>query len=248
MKYLYGVKCTNEDTWVYTEGYSAPTVCPNNRTHTITDVVIVKQLNVPQVIDDQADGHYICGSLLFNIDAASPESEQLLTNSWPIDCTIWTLDVNVTTDMLGDCLCIMVAKDQAIGVSTASIDVGTTVLPVNSTVLQYIKTGFYVHLVNSANPAVTEELGQCVDIDRAASTITVETATTNSYSIYSTVTIDVYMVKNLILAITGVRRLSGKGLKGKMYTKGSVTTIKYKNNNGLPKVVQCDIERFYGFE
>jgi len=247
MSYLYGVKCVDEDKWVYTEGKTEPTLCPNNINHTVDRVVVVKQLNVPIIVDDPIQGFYLCQSLMFDVPVGTPGDVITFNHSWNIDCIIWTLDIIVTNDMIGDIFNIFITKDTTVGVATSPISPGTTVIPVNSTVTENVYEGFYITMTDTnQSPPKVEYLGECIGVDKLQGTITVTNPTSVTMNPGSIITIDVYMIKDYHLSYPGIRNFSSKGLKGKPYLANTVTVIQYTNNNGAAKTLQSDIERFYG--
>lgn len=247
--YLYGVKCTDENDWIYIDTDIEPTLCPNDPSHTITNVVKIRQTKKILTVDDNAKGRYKTETLEFDIPSGSPGDIHLNTKTFLTDTLVWTVQINVTTDMIGDYLDIIVLYDQPIGIVTAPVNGGSTLIPVNSTVTNVIEYGFEVVLLDtSQSPPVTQILGECIEIDKETGTITVETPTSEAFAPGSIIKVNLFMVHKRRFCLTGIMEFSKKGLKAKPVHANWPIVLRYHNMDGAAKKLCVDLERFYGFK
>jgi hypothetical protein len=148
---------------------------------------------------------------------------------------LWRTLITPTTDMIGDSMSVVASPETTIGVATATVNIGDTVLYVNSTVTDNIWRGFLVNLFDGVNK---DFLGRCTAKDAGAGTITVQTAPTHSFAPGSAVQIGVYTLKDIHISDTSTIDIGTKGFKGKTITAGMKLRVLYTNNSGTSKTLR----------
>ena len=140
----------------------------------------------------------------------------------------------------GDSVEFVVAEDTAIGVITANVAQGDTVINVSQTVVDNTKVGFYVKCQG-------QDWGRVVDIDSDLLTITIETpasaAITATGSDYVLQTVK--FVPHIFLEGSETMMVLEGGIGSSFLPKDTILTIKYHNNTGTAKVYSAILEYFY---
>jgi len=162
----------------------APTKCPDDSGHIIASgsVVIVNKVSELQVdatiIEEEpgfiTGGHYKSKNVLIT---ASGGQEEHVSVSWPMGISLLSAQYYTSSGSTGDEVCVCVGKDTVVGVITATLSGGETNIPVNGTVLQYVKRGYNLNITDGVN---VDNLGIAVNIND--SSIDVELPVENSYS------------------------------------------------------------------
>ena len=176
--------CETDSKYEYiwlSEDDPVPTTCPTNTSHTITSnsarIVEIRDPNIVNIGQEttKTGGHYRLDSVQFT---AVKNTTTTHTFSYPIDITVISAEWQTASENTGDIVSWKISKDTTIGVITSDVNVGDTTINVSSTVIDNIKVGFLVNLFDG----VTEnELGIVISIDTDNETITVQTATTDSF-------------------------------------------------------------------
>jgi len=91
--------------------------------------------------------------------------------------------------MSGDDVLFYVSPNKTIGVITSTVEIGDSIINVNSTVIDNIKLGFMV-TING------EELGKCVEIGPSTITVDAEATAQHAYGSYFQISV---LVANLIM-------------------------------------------------
>lgn len=177
------------------EGYSpdAPTRCfhnpnptPDNPAHTFDPASIINLASYgPSKVFIQEEevptgGHYVCNSFAVTI---APGATALLDITIPFPINVMRAWTDSADNQRGDILNVYFIPNTEIGVITAPLAAGATVLPVNTTVTQNAYLGIEVTLVGANS---TEVVGRVTDVNADAGTITVETPLKNAYDPYTT--------------------------------------------------------------
>lgn len=240
--YNYRVYCTTEAGYVYKWDTVEPTTCPNNNGHSINSslTTIVETISTSTIkAEENSDGYFETGHIVMNIPSGTPGATTEHDVTWPMDVMLWRTLVTPTSDMIGDIISVVAAPETTIGVVTSTVNIGETVLIVNSTVLTNIQRGFRVNLWDGVNKNV---LGRCTAKDVNAGTITVETGTTNTFASESAVQIGVFTLKDINITDTATIDIGTKGFKGKTITSGTKMRVHYTNNSGTSKILKWRYE------
>ena len=240
----YRVYCNDEADYVYTWDFVEPTTCPNNNSHIIntslTTIVETVSTNSVVAVED-SDGYFETEHITMNIPSGTPGDLSEHDVTWPMDFLLWRTLITPTSDMIGDSISAVASPETTVGVLTAPITAGTTVLNVNSTVTDNVWRGFLVNIFDGVNK---DFLGRCTNVDSVAGTITVETGTTNSFAAGSAVQIGVFILKDIYIANTQTIDIGLKGAKGKSVTAGMILRVRYTNNAGTSKTLRWRVEGY----
>lgn len=231
----YRVWCTNPPAhYEYAWGTSPPTVAPSDgspiNTALTTIIDVISNNNV--VAEEMSTGDFETTHITMNISSGSPGDITTYDVTWPMDILLWKTDLTPNSAMVGDTITVMAAPETTIGALTASVSAGATILPVNSTVFAYLVRGYVVTLNDGVNKNV---LGRCIAKDTVNNTITVETATTNSFAAGTPVQMSIYVLKDIYIGDTNVISIGLKGMRGKVVPAGTILRVYYTNNSGTAK-------------
>lgn len=230
--YHWRVYCNTESQNVYGWSETEPNYCFHNNTHEINPLSIsmiegispnefmLKEEHTP------TGGNFRCTSYKL----VCPPGISYHDYSFPHPITALTTTVQSTPDLIDDIVEVTVAPNTIIGVLTANISSGTSIIPVSSTVLQYLMIGYYI-TINDTN--ITNSLGRVLSIDKVNSTITVETATVNSFVASSPcyIKMGVKYVDNWVIGPT-TQYIIGEGKVGGTYIPANkIIRISYTNNS-----------------
>ena len=241
----YRVWCNTEGAYVYTWNTIEPTVCPNNNTHSIDTAltVILETISEKKVIaKENSDGYFETTHVEMNIPSGTPGDVSPNDVTWPMDILLWRTLITPTSDMIGDYISVVASPETTVGVLTAPLVGGETVLNVNSTVTANMWRGFLVNIFDGVNKDV---LGRCTNVDIGAGTITVETPVTNAFSAGTTyVQIGVFVLKDIYIADTSTIDIGLKGAKGKLIEANMILRVLYTNNSGTNKTLRWRAEYY----
>lgn len=132
-------------------------------------IVLIQEEN------DETDGTFQMFGALLRIPHGTTSTHDF---SWPYPVSVLTTHFRTGERHRCDRFTMVVGPDTVIGVLTAPVSPGDTVLNVSPTVVQYITNGSLAALFDGV--ATKDELGRC--IDRSSSTITVETPAANAFA------------------------------------------------------------------
>ena len=237
MSQLYKLYCVDENKVVTIWSNISPIVCPNNDVHEIEldSVRISEKYNdTIEVIEENGGGYFETSHIAMNIPAGTPGDITEHDVTWVMDILLWKTILTPTSDMIGDIITVVGGPETTIGAIGAVVNIGDTVITVNSTVITNMWRGFLVTLDDGVNKDV---LGRCTNVDSVNSTITVETGTTYAYSPLTPtpVKISVYILKDIYISDTNVIEIGSKGFKGKSVSSGQIIRVYYTNNSGTAK-------------
>jgi hypothetical protein len=125
----------------------------------------------------------------------------------------------------------IIAPDTIIGAITSDVSIGDTEINVQQSVIDNLKLGYHVKLFNGVD---ADDLGQVIAINKLENKITLENATTFSFSASSPtyVMMNIYFVKNFVLA-DAYRLDLGKDIIGGSALPANVPLrLKYTNREG----------------
>lgn len=243
----YRLKCTTENDFVYTWNTEAPTVCPNDNTHTIDTNSITKITTVSSDMVEikeettNTGGNFGIEGIIIN---ASGDSVTNVDKSWPIPISIFSLTFTTETDHTGDIIDIYVSPDTITGAIVSDVSVNDTVISVSQTVIDNIFIGYYIKLYDTVN---TDDLGMVTNIDKSNNTITVQNASTNDYSLSSPTYVlqTIRMVRDLELGPPWKISFGRDKIGGSYLPSGTVIRLAYKNNTSAAKKLNTKLEFLY---
>ena len=255
--YNWELYCATEQTYKTVWSPTQPTVCPTNDAHTIVtnpgpkiiqtimnnNVKIIEEDGVTQAIykfRGFPDPPYIQ-----NIPSGNVGNVTIETHSWPYPITLLNGWFIATENMVGDSIDATVGENSVIGVITAPVTPGQTVIPVTSTVFNNLYKGFFVSITDGVQ---TNLLGECVSLNSGNSTITVATPVSNTFSPLSPtyVRLTVKVVENMHILVGNQRySFAEKKLGGKYIPSNVPIRVKYTNNSGNAKCFSYNMEYMY---
>lgn len=253
--FLWRVRCLSghgvQTVWSPTQ----PTVCPADSSDAIdpNDVVIIDSVsNDPIPVSDQrvmgdptlSSGRVATRDVTVTTPASDTNTEDV---TFPIDVGILMVQWTTGGAFGGDVVDLHVGPNAALGFLTVAALSSATVLTVDSDVLSGIELGVYVTLREGPT---ANELGRVTAIDSVASTITVETATTDSFSA------DTGSVESTVRLIDAWTLTGAAGTEVPLGQNGSrnvdrieagtVVRLIYTNNGGLSRTLSAHVEYLYG--
>jgi hypothetical protein len=245
--YNWRVYCNTEAQNVYGWSETEPNQCFHNNTHEINPLSVsmiegvvpnefmLKEEHTP------TGGNFRCTSYKIICPPGLSEHDY----SFPHPMTALTTTVQTTPDLLDDVVEVTVAPGTIIGVLTGNISPGTSVIPVSSTVLQYLMIGYYITINDTNN---VDDLGRVISIDSVNSTVTVETATVHSFVAASPcyIKMGVKYVDNWVIG-PSTQYIIGEGKVGGTYIPANkIIRISYLNNSpSITKNLYAILEFLY---
>lgn len=245
----YQIYCETEEEYVSAWDTAPLTSCPHNNTHVVdlNSVVIIGAVNEAAVKIDQEDiptqGYYRLYGFQFTA-ATGPNIDTSYDVTFPYPVNILTVTLEAGDENIGDIVNAVVGPGTVIGVITADVSIGDTIINVSSTVLSIIKMGFQATLSDGTQ---TDALGEVTNIDLINNQITVASAATLSFSASSPtyVQMTVLRVTNYYIHNTNATPW-GNGSYGGSYLPANVIgRVIYTNMSDQPKIVSINIEMFY---
>lgn len=243
------VYCTTEEDWIY--GYKdtsdgTPTTCFNNTGHTVNensfqevDVISDDTINA-KIIEEYVPtgGNFKCCGKKFTIPANSTVTH---TVSWPFNISVMESYFTSSSDMEGDVVEVVTAPNSIVGALTAPVEIGDTVINVNTTVIQNIMVGYTFKLGNS-----NTSLGFVLAIDENALTVTVETPSPEAFSTGAYVKMEVEGICELEIGAAPFRYVIGSSKTGgKHLLANTPVNVIYTNNGYTEKTFRFQIEMLY---
>jgi hypothetical protein len=244
------VYCNTEGVWSY--GYKdtsegSPTTCFNNTGHEIQEnsqqeleVISTDTINA-KIVEEYVPtgGNFRCCGKKFNIPANSTVT---YTVSWPFNISVLQSFFTSSADMEGDVVDVVTAPNTIIGVLTAPVAIGDTVINVNTTVFQHLMVGYTLKLGNS-----NVSLGYVLAIDENALTVTVQTPSPEAFSAGTTyVKTEVIGIHDLEIGAVPFRYIIGSSKTGGKHLPVNTTVnVTYTNNGNTQKTFRFQIELLY---
>lgn len=246
----YRVRCVEGDGDQSVWSPTLPTVCPLNAAHAIDgNIVILDTISSEAVTLKEelvpTQGLYHFQGFKQNIPSGNIGNVTSISHSWPYQISLLNAYLYVTEDQVGDWLDANVAKDTVVGAIGAAITPGQTTFTVSATVLENVSIGFTVNITDGVN---VNELDRVIDIDISNSTITCETAATDSFSPLSPtyVRTTIPFVNDMHFVVAGERFVvADKKFGGKGLPPNVPFYIDYHNETGNAKVLAYNIEYIY---
>jgi len=235
MSQLYQIYCKSEKKIIKEWSLTPLTKCPNSINHEVDldSSKIDEGYNNTIIAQEASDGYFETTHVNMSIPDGTPGTVTEHDVSWPMDILMWRTLLTPLSDMIGDQLSVLAGPETTVGIVTSLVNIGDTVINVNSTVIANTIRGFLITLNDGVNKDV---LGRCTAVDTGASTITVTTPTTHSFAAMTTpVKISIYLLKDIDITDTKVIDIGSKGFKGKNLPAGTILRVYYTNNSGTAK-------------
>lgn len=254
------VRRTPHWAYVWNEDPETPiTVSPENSAHIISpnswSVVDEMSPNTVSVNQSRANhSHLGLDHIAFDV---APGATQTIVFAVPHDITLGALTVFCERTNWEDRLTVEAAPNFALGASGIAVGSGATEIPVNAVALSMLQVGYYVKLVdNGGNPADTNDynaLGRVLAVNKATSTVTVETATARAFAadayIAQTIvfTRDMRMPTSTSLEITAPFSVGAEHIKGTLIQANIPVVCSYTADiaNGQNARLLVHIEYLY---
>lgn len=250
--YQYRVYCIEEATYVTVWGTEEPTLCPNNHSNRAIDssqTVIIDSIETTSVqVHDPSMGIYRLMTEVFDIPAGNTGDISTFNISYPMDVSIWQMELYSHSSNIGDNIDIIVSPNKTVGYLTAPGATGATGLSVSATITdnQFVSKGSYLQLFN--NPTI-EELGRVTSLTHAGTTggsVIMENGLTGYYPPGTLVQLNLIIVENLFFCKLNQSHVIGnKGFKSKEIPANTNMRIKYTNNSIEAKKFCAYIETYY---
>jgi hypothetical protein len=238
--FRWRVNCTvhgNQYIW----DANKPTTCPLNNTDTINpDLTIIidkREQNVVSIREENGStgGHFKTESKVL---VSEPNSTVTLDVTWAYPISVLEAYFVPTQDNLDDELEILVGPNTTIGVIMQPLTIGATSCVVSSTVLTYLCIGYRLCITNGVT---MDHVGLVISINPVTSTVSFETATTNSYDAGAFVQMTIALVENYVIGPHNVRYIIGEGKIGGSYVPANtIARLQYINKSNVSK-------KFYGY-
>lgn len=246
----YRMYCETESSYVYVWSDSVPSVCPNNNTHTVTanSVTVVNRVSENSVKIEEEDtetgitgGNFAVRS--FPVSVTANETKATVV-SWPIPVSILSIEFKTEDIQKGDVANVYIAHETTIGALSADASSNSATLTVSSTVFDHIMVGYLITLDDGTNK---ELLGRVIDIDVGNSQISVETATTNSFTAATPtyVKMSIHMMQEYVFGPGGPASIGESKIGGSYLPANTPITIVYKNNTSEAKTWNAGVEFLY---
>lgn len=231
----YRIYCSTENAWkeVILDATAAPpTTCPSDTAHTVIAASadeIDRKINEEVTIKEESlptNGYFHTYTETLVADCLSTTT---LTVSKPWARSVLAIFFTPTKEHQGDLVSLQIAPDTTVGVTMAAVSVGATVISVNSTVIANVFPGFLIALTDGTN---LDRLGVVNSIDRVASTVTVETPTTHSFSPFVTaVMITIEVVREMRIATLWEVAIGDSKIGGAYVPENRNIRIIYQNRS-----------------
>jgi len=184
---------------------------------------------------DVTQGLFAAESIV--IDVPSGETTVIRDISWKFIVSIKSGTLGVSESMIGDELEIQVSPNTIVGALMYDIRTGDTTLFVSPTVIQNMKRGYYIGLLNGTKLGRVSEIGDTYVI--------VDTPSTVNVSAGNYVTLTVKIIPYLYFADMSTVEIGKNIPAGQRLPANTVIRIVYKNNNATAKKVSFFAEYLY---
>lgn len=192
-----------------------------------------------QVKNADTGGHFRIEGKQITIPANSTGSNNM---TWPYNISPLVIKFNTDSSNKNDIINMYVAPNTTIGVITDNLDISSTLLHVNSTVIKNINIGYLVYITNGVT---LDSLGEVLSVDYTNNTITVSVANTNSYLAGSYVQMTVNVIKNYVINNPGSYAIGESKVGASYIPKNRIVNVQYTNNSSEEKTFTWYYEYLY---
>lgn len=244
--YKYRIFCESENIHVTCWDKVPPTTCPNNNNHMINgnSITVLEQLSdqnvsIIQTVPGFTNGFYKVEGWSCVIPANSSAYKDI---SWPYNIAIMTMNLYPSSDNIGDTINGYAGPDTIIGINTETLNQNVSVINVNSTVIDNIKNGYTVHVVNSTQNI---NMGECISIDLENSRITCNTTSSESIVPGAYIKVSRHIIKNMTFTTNNNINLANKNVFSTAFAANTVARMTYTNNSNTQKTFYYSAEYEY---
>jgi len=179
---------------LWTETSTELVVCPEDAGHPVNpNSASTVEIKLPnEVVIQQSSVNYKTPLLVGQVLTVAAGETGTADFVWKIPITVKNVKGIFTQSNTGDTFDFVTNPDYTVGLLSAGVGIGDTVLPVTQTVLNYVKPGFTITLTEGVTSNVLDEI---ISIDANAMTITVATPTTDAFSVLALVSSTIYNTK-----------------------------------------------------
>lgn len=241
----YRLYCNTDNKYEYVWSDTEPQACPINNTHsidlsTISIIQIVEQtaVNIVQEVVPTG-GHYRTESKKLDIPGNATEE---FTFIWPYPISVLTMTLYSGDSNENDVINTYVAPDTTIGIATQNVAIGETVLHVNNTVTSNIGLGYRVNIATN-NSSIF--VGECIGIDKANGTITLDTPLEQAVNVGDYIQMCVNNIKNFVLKGNTKYELARKTIGASYIPENTIVKLVYENKSADPKTFFFAYEILY---
>lgn len=199
---------------------------------------------VELIQENESTGGHFC-SESFKVDVLAEIGKYEKVVSFPFDINIIRGSFNDLPEFKGDNIELCIAPDTIIGVITQDASIGDNILNVSPTVIENAKIGFWLELTDGTNSNI---LGRIISIDKAASTVKIQTALTTAFSAStpSLIKMTVFMVPYAYLEGSGNNIEFEGSIKSSFIKAGTIIHVAYNNVvGGVDRTYSFRMEYFY---
>jgi hypothetical protein len=248
--YKYRVSCATHG-YVYVWSETEPTVCPNNYGDTIypaqtvivdkveTNTVAIKEETIP------TQGYFRSVGFSQNITDATPGSLTTFNHSWPYRTSLLEGWFFATSAQIGDYVEVFAAPNTPVGAIAAPVSAGATTFSVTGTVIPNCALGYSIKLSDGVN---VDDCGEIISMNSSTNQITVQTATTHSFSPLSPtyVLLTVKVIEGFYINVGEQKyEFARKKVGGKTIPPNVPISIIYHNVSGGTKKFCYNMEILY---
>lgn len=180
----------------------------------------------------------------FEMDIPASTGDHILDLTFPVDISMLSMEYTPLSSMESDYFCVFAGYGTVAGTITSDVTASDTVISVSQTVIDNADYGLFVELSDGTN---LDKLGQIIDWDTVANTITVETAAVNGFltSTPTYVRLCEHTVQTVYLHGTARCELGHSKIGGSYFGKNKTLRIVYNNVTGTAKKFRATLEYLY---
>lgn len=246
--YQYKIYCETDKKPEFVWGTSPPTKCPIDTSHSVNlqSVTIVNEISESKMEIKEEDtptgGHFACTTR--KIDVQAGIFEQGFTFSYPINASVLNVLFTSSEEHQGDGLEVHIAPDTIIGITIANVGIGSNILIVSPTVLQYAECGYFIKLFNGLQ---MEDMGMVVSINKENNMLIMEKPSTKSFPAAATtyVMMTVKMVYDYHIGHPGTVIIGGNKIGASFIPANTTILVCYLNNTMTAKEFTMQVEFLY---
>lgn len=239
--YKYKIYCSTESAFVEGWGTAAPTSCYNNNTHTVNanSVQLLETISQDTVTvkEDKVDigrNVYVKSIEFPSVAFGDTETVEYI---FPIVTSMYSFKFLFNERNIGDKISIYANPDTTLGLITANVSMGATVIGAPAALMIYGLPGFHLNLVDGTN---NDHLGIIKSMDRVNNTVTVEMPAEHAFSSTNTlVKMTIKVCDEMLIGGSGYLPFGEDVIGGSGLPSGTKARFIYTNNSvsGDPKTL-----------
>lgn len=249
---VYSVWCLTDNKEVLSDyRFGPPTVCPENNSHSIdtdpTKIVILSTISSEKVTISEDNGPTQGNFRVKGVRATiNPIIDSIteIDQVFPYHVGVHSLVLRPGTENLNDKVDIYSFIPVPIGALTANGAIGDTILNVSPTIFTYVNVGYEFTINDGTN---SQFLGECLEYNKIAGTITISNALTLEYSAASPSYLHMRVCKASDLYFSSVESIDiGVNIAGSsIMNAGVVGRMIYTNVTGGVKTFDAHMNHIY---